>query len=96
MYDRSMRNKEGIPQFKTLEEEKAYWESKGPFGVEAQREGIAKTFSERFDFDCIGKWCNDKRCKDYNDTCGGCFADRVIEVLHAQGVVLDRCPSISV
>ena len=35
-----MRDKEEIPQFKTLEEERAYWESKGPFGIEAQREGI--------------------------------------------------------
>jgi len=31
---------EEIPQFKTLEEEKAYWEARGPFGIEAQQEEI--------------------------------------------------------
>ena len=33
-------SREEIPQFKTLEEEKAYWESKGPLGIEAQRDEI--------------------------------------------------------
>ena len=34
--------REEIPQFKTLEEEKAYWESKGPLGIEAQREEVRR------------------------------------------------------
>ena len=78
-------NREGIPQFKTLEEEKAYWESKGSFGIEAQREEIREGVVEIFN-----RWANgfdplfskEKR------------VEKIFEYLHSRGVVIKvECPT---
>ena len=69
-------SREEIPQFKTLEEEKAYWESKGPLGIEAQREEILRVIAEAI-----------LECPVENAGCDG-LAQHILNKLHPQGVVI--------
>ena len=79
--------REEIPQFKTLEEEKEYWESKGPLEAQREeiREGIALNYLQwkengtTLQLDAIDKFLSSE-CFE--------FADEVMKREHSQGVVI--------
>ena len=83
--------REEIPQFKTLEEEKAYWESKGPFGIEAQREEIREGIAQRLYWSAYvgGDWDTAVQQELYRAK-----AKKVFEYLHSQGLKLPNGESL--
>ena len=76
--------REEIHQFKTLEEEKAYWESKGSFGIEAQRGEIREGIKEHLIACFKAKGCSGAFYNSFADS----FSKSLPVLLDGLGVVI--------